>query len=711
MIKSIFFLLLILCFQCVALVAQNQPDTAIVLPGVEIFDKAPPPIYKTTIIQGKDLVNGHEVDMGEFLRTIPNVNGIRRGGYAIDPVIRGLRFGQVRIFLDDGTQIEGGCPNRMDPVLTRIEPEDIHSLEIVRGPYLLRYGPSLGSTIRVISRAENPYEDRKFHVKSFTGFEPLRKGFGQHLKFYGSSDTFFYQLSGGYKSFGDYTDGNNKAWDANFTKYSISADVGVKLAHNQKIEVSYKGSFARNVMFAALPMDENADNANIVALRYEKKSQKNLGDNFLVSAYYSKVYHEMDNRHRPQYSTIVPPNQGIMQAVAIANTQAGGLHLAIQRQLKSLLLVGGCDLDYKQKDGSRTVKMIMNMGDFQTTSVRNFNLWKDAYMLNSGVFISLSSPLKPARFSAALRADINHGASADTLVIIKDNHNYFKSTPQTCIFWSTAINGSWQAKENLKFTVGIGRGARPPDLQERYIKFLATGFDRYDYLGNPRLDPEINYQADLTVDFTTSNTNFYTNLFRSEILNFITGTLVPPTVARPQSMGAPGVKQFNNLKKAIFYGFEVGFRSEPLVKLNTSLSAGYTYAYFPEIEKILLQNGQAVGTELLTNDPVPEMPALEGNLKVSYRLLKNRLEPLFEVRAVGPQKQVSQASYEESTPGYIIAGTSMVYQPFNAIRLMAGISNIFDKAYYEHLNRRMIGTTGKLFEQGRSYYFNLTVHF
>jgi iron complex outermembrane recepter protein len=160
-------------------------------------------------------------------------------------------------------------------------------------------------------------------------------------------------------------------------------------------------------------------------------------------------------------------------------------------------------------------------------------------------------------------------------------------------------------------------------LSERYIQFLATGFDRYDYLGNPELKPEVNYQADLMLEYSVEHFHFFTNVFRADIRNFISGKFLPPSVARPQSMGAPGVKQFKNMKQAFFYGFESGLSVEPLTGMKVSLNVGYTYAYFPGIEKILLENGKAIGTEMLVNDPVPEMPALESNFRFSlfvYRL-------------------------------------------------------------------------------------------
>ncbi|MDP2424113.1 MAG: TonB-dependent receptor [Bacteroidales bacterium] len=699
--------ILLLLFHGFVLKGQALPDTTIVLKGIEVTDKAPPPLYPTTVMEAKILETRHIADIGELLRTVPNISGIRRGGYAVDPVVRGFRFSQVNIFLDDGVHIEGGCPNRMDPVLAHIEPEDIRRLEIVRGPYMLKYGNAIGSTIRVITCDNRPFDHKKLQATSFSGFDFNRKGFRQHHAVTGSTGNFYYRLSGGYKHFGDYTDGNGKVWNADFTKYSLSADLGIRLSQRQDLEIFYKGSFGRDVMFPALPMDEVADNTNIIQARYTLRNRSNKQEVMRISAYHSMVYHEMDNSLRPQYSVVVSPYQGLMQAVAKADTRSTGARLIMQHRNNGYLLEGGCDIDKKWKDGNRHVKMIMTMNGQEFVSVKNFNLWKEASMVNSGVFAGISTHSRPLVFSATLRADVNHSASSDTLMIVKDDQTYFDSKSQALFFWSLAMNAAWQANDHIKLSLSLGRSVRPPDLQERYIKFLATGFDRYDYLGNPNLKPEINYQADLVFEYTTPDFQFSTNIFRSDIQNFIFGTLLPPAVARPQSMGAPGVKQFNNLNRAVFYGFESVVKAEPMAGLHISLATGYTYAYFPKIEKIVLENEQATGTQLLNNDPLPEMPAFESLFMISYQLLEGRLQPSFELRVVATQAQVSEASYEEKTPGFVLPGLNLAWQTTKSIRLMAGVANIFNKAYYEHLNRRMIGTSGKLYEPGRTFFINL----
>lgn len=688
---------------------QVLTDSVIKLPVVEITDSLFIRLTPRTSIP-KELLEHHPAaDLGEVLRQMPNVSGIRRGGYAVDPVVRGFRYSQVNVHLDNGIHIEGGCPNRMDPTLSHVEPENIQRIEIIRGPYLLQYGPSHGASIRLITKDANPFSGKKIKVVSFTGYDANRNGIRQHLSLAGSGKKFYYRASGGIKDYGNYTDGNGNEWKSSFKKRDASAELGYKLSNSETIGLNYNGSFGRDVLFPALPMDEIADNTHIFSANYAKQYPAHPDDQLLISGYHTRVSHEMDNSFRPQFSQVVAPYTGLMQAFAKVKTSTTGARVSLRHKTGNMTVNGGIDGEYIWKDGTRNTRMIMQMDEQEFVSQKFFNLWKDAFIFNSGLYGGVSSVEGKINYAATLRLDFNHSNSGDSLIIEKENESWFEVKPQSRLLWSLASSASWQINNKLSLSIGLARGSRAPDLQERYIKFLATGYDRYDYLGNPDLKPEINYQADVMLDYKTKSAKIFLNFFRSDVQNFISGTLVPPSVARPVSMGAPGVKQFNNINRAVLAGFETGLSSKLTKNLDLSFSAGYTYAYYPEIEKILIEEGQVSGSVLIKNDPIAEIPAMEALIKTSYSLFNNILQASVELRAVADQNQVSEASYEEATPGYVLANLSVDVKPVSRVLITAGVLNLFDKAYYDHLNRKQLGTSGKLFEPGRTLFINIRI--
>jgi iron complex outermembrane receptor protein len=78
-------------------------------------------------------------------------------------------------------------------------------------------------------------------------------------------------------------------------------------------------------------------------------------------------------------------------------------------------------------------------------------------------------------------------------------------------------------------------------------------------------------------------------------------------------------------------------------------------------------------------------------------------------RFVASQKHVSLSYYENETPGFVLMNLMMKYSINKTVSVSAGVQNLFNKNYYEHLNRRIVGSTEKLYEAGRNFYLNLLV--
>ncbi len=65
----------------------------------------------------------------ELIGRLGGVNMIRRGNYAYEPVIRGLSGGQINVTID-GMKMLGACTDKMDPVSSYVEPQNLESISI-----------------------------------------------------------------------------------------------------------------------------------------------------------------------------------------------------------------------------------------------------------------------------------------------------------------------------------------------------------------------------------------------------------------------------------------------------------------------------------------------------------------------------------------------------------------------------------------------------
>lgn len=639
-------------------------------------------------------------DVGDYLRSIPNVSGIRKGGGSIDPVVRGFKFSQLNVVLDGGVKIENGCPNRMDPVSSHVEVEDLANINVVKGPFLLTYGPALGGVINLQTEDPHPYPEFQIHGTAMFGYETNWKGAKEHFSLYGGNRRIYFRVSGGYREYGDYRSGGNNGerttYKSSFRKANLGAKVGVDISPRQKILLSYNEVHGRDVLFPALSMDEKSDDTRMMALDYSAKNLSKKIKSLSIKIYQTDVNHLMDNSNRESWKS--------KQMVADVDAINTGGKAIMGMKFNNHTAIAGLDFENIYKDGTRTMTMQM-MG---TTSTKKFNLWKDAVIRNAGLFAGYSTVFGSFALDAALRGDLNMADSEDTLRLIKNGVEYFNKTASQFVNLSGNLGLTRYFAEKYSVSVAFARGTRSPNMLERYIKLLSVGYDSYDYLGNPQLRPETNNEADLTIKYSDETIgSVYVNGFYSYVQDYISAVMLAPSVIMPATLGAPGVKQFVNVNKAVFTGFELGYTSPQTNKLGVSMVAALTYGRIPEVTRYIISEGQVTGETLIRNDALPEIPPFETTVSLNYRMIKGKLIPKLSYRFVAVQKHISKAFYEAETPGFSILNLFVVYKASKNIEINAGINNIFDVSYYEHLNRRITGSSEKLYEPGRVFFVNL----
>jgi outer membrane receptor protein involved in Fe transport len=181
--------------------------------------------------------------------------------------------------------------------------------------------------------------------------------------------------------------------------------------------------------------------------------------------------------------------------------------------------------------------------------------------------------------------------------------------------------------------------------------------------------------------------------FFSFITNYIYSKELPPSVVKPQTPGVLGVKQFINIDYAYLTGFEFTYSTPQKYDWNLLLNAAYTFGVNPKPEG---------------NEALAEIPPFESNLDFSWSFFDNRLVPELNWRLVAAQKRVSLDYNESPSEAFTTLDLNLLYLFDKYLKVRAGITNIFNTTYYEHLNRNQIGSQIPLYEMGRSFYLNLT---
>jgi iron complex outermembrane receptor protein len=283
------------------------------------------------------------------------------------------------------------------------------------------------------------------------------------------------------------------------------------------------------------------------------------------------------------------------------------------------------------------------------------------------------------------------------------------STSSSFINFSFSVGVTRKLNENMSLGLSVGRGVRSADMNERFIINLPVGFDNYEYLGNPFIKPEANNELDLVYKYNNQNIGgVEVTVFYSFIQDYIGGVYLPPSVQKPLMQSVLGVKKFDNLGNANLYGFELSYATPTRNDWRVSLTTSYTAGTINEVEVLEFDaNGKVVGKSMISNDPLGEIPPLNVNLNASYKFLGGKIVPSLNYRFSSSQDRVSVAMQEITTPSFSLFDMNLMYKHNQYFRVVGGINNIFDVSYYEHLNRRILGTNTRIYEPGRVFYVNL----
>jgi len=134
----IFALLLIYSFT-----AMTQVQDTLNIEEILITAKRSDDIIKSNI-NGKLIELENPIETGAIFKNQVGFGVEKRGNYGMEPVLRGFKYDQLNVQFDGGVHTANACPNRMDPAISQISPSEIEKIEVIKGPYDVRFGSSFG---------------------------------------------------------------------------------------------------------------------------------------------------------------------------------------------------------------------------------------------------------------------------------------------------------------------------------------------------------------------------------------------------------------------------------------------------------------------------------------------------------------------------------------------------------------------------------------
>lgn len=627
-------------------------------------------------------------NVGDLFRDISGFGIQKRGAYASEPFFRAFKYEELNVQYDGGMKVLNACPNRMDPITTHVIPDEIERIEIVKGPFTVRFGQNFGGIINLVSKNTSLYKEG-LSGSIETGYETNGSNLSTSGNLIYKTNKFDVNLNGEYRNYGDYKDGNGTKVPSSFKTTDYSVKLGYEPTDKQRFQVSWRQSFGRDIKHAGLSMDSPYDDSYLAGLDYKIVDISNKISAFSIKGFYSYVDHLMTNENRPSFMATEASSN------VFATTYGGKTEVTFTPSEKVFLFVGA-DANFIAREGNRIrLVKIMNGNVLPNPMTFTDKIWQDAKLNDVGVFMEGNYKVADNYvFTAGVRSDFVSAAINDPE---DDFLQLYGGTVDDAS--ETNISGTVSLKyqkSTAQWQIALGRGMRTASMIERYINHFGVGADPYEYVGNPYLKPEINNQIELSFKKEFNQVEVGANVFYSLIQDYIV-PVVDENIPRKFMPTVPPIyaKRFINVNEAMQTGFEWfwNYRFTDNFKITTDMS--YTYAQNKEL-----------------NEPLPQVTPLTAHAALHYQ--KNNYWFNINSRFVAAQRRVSTSFMEPETGSFATFDFSIGFKPIENLSIGASVLNIFDTAYYEHLNFSYINSdtlSGRIYEPGRNITFRVNYKF
>lgn len=594
-------------------------------------------------------------DGSDYLKTIPGFSQIRNGGTNGDPVFRGMFGSRLRILTNNG-EMPGACPARMDAPSSYISPESFDLLTLIKGPESVLWGPgNSAGTVRF------DREPPRFDKAGIQGTASLLTASNQRWDSnadvsLGSEDGYL-RLIGNKSHSGDYEDGNSNRVASKWDKWNADVALGWTPNKDTLLELT-AGKGNGEARYAGRSMDGSQFRRDSLGARFEMSNIGEVFNKFESSVYYNYANHIMDN-----YSLRSP---GTM-----SSGMSGG-HMASSM---------GMDMDSSMDMGSAmNMNMPMEMQlDRRTVGGRMMGtwLWSD-YELRSGIDGQQSTHRskqdagwkQDARFQdAGLFSELTWNATDSNKVIggarldrTRVNNDTdvgasvrSKTLPAGFVRYEQTLSGV-----PVMLYAGVGYTERFPDYWELFSPTYGPDGTKNVF---DKLKTEKTTQLDIGAQYSGERLNSWVSAYLGRVNDFILFRY-DPNNAR--------VSQADNVEATIMGG-EMGMS----YALTDAWKADASLAY-------------AWGQNTSDHQPLPQIAPLETRFGLTWE--RGDWSSTGLLRLVSGQNRVALnegnvvgKDFDKSS-GFAIFSANAAYRLSKAIKLSAGVDNLLNKTYSEHLN-------------------------
>ncbi len=680
-------------------------------------------------------------DLAQSLRSHPGVTALRRGAINLDPSVRGLYAEQIGVFVD-GTRTFAAGPARMDSALSHVSPHALQSLRVVRGPYALTWGAGALSAIQA-ETFKPAFGAGGFRVGGRAGYNygsngGANDGFGS---LYGSSDRVRFTFQHNTRMGGDYRDGNGDTVDGEYESFDTRWDLGARLGRRTLLE--YSGGFQRqnDIDYPGRLLDATFFETQSHALAFSHAPASGILTELAGRAYVNRKDHLMNNDGKPtavRNHHRTPPFPIRVHLPTSSDTVGARFHAALATGPLRYKL--GFDAYQLRQNATQTIS------DRDTGDVHHDRhpVWPAATLTNAGGYAQVLVDRGRSTLGATVRIDREQAAVGQVTSFFADNavpeygldevHGRFRCVTAQCMgpthghgmhghgthghdmhdhghgaamlvsgdpfartgtSVSAAANASLRLTDYWQVTLGAGRAVRNPSALERYAdRFPAVKFQTAaEFVGNPRLVPEKSLELNVGTTLRAAGATVTLDVFVRNVDDYIT-VAHDPNLARRLPLSPDQLFRYVQADAARFAGFDLTASSA--VGPWVDVRGGWSYVR---------------ADDLLFDEPLFGVPPFEQQVALDvHDPARTRWVELL-VTSTAAQARVASARFEAPTDGWTTVDLMGGVRMREGLTLRAGVQNLTDRYYVNHLNSFDPFTRLRIAELGRSVFVGTEMGF
>jgi iron complex outermembrane receptor protein len=595
-------------------------------------------------------------DSAALLDTAPGAAVVRNGSQTGIVQLRGLSGDRVNVLID-GMHITPACPNHMDPPMHYITSLGLESLDVIAGiAPVSRGGDSIAGAIIADSAAPvfGDGDGLETFGRAAADYNGSNDGYTALLNAGTANERFSIAYTGERQDGGDLEFAGGTAGTSGYRLLKHDVTLATRMA-DSTLRLDLGRHTSRDVGTPSLPMDMIEDDADKVALSYA--GEFGFG-NVEAKIYRHAIDHRMDN-----YS--------------LRGLSAGMLSPATSD-----------DTGYQVKISLPHVDSIYRFGveylrnDFDAYSISSTlapmsikDTWVDNSRDRLGVYAEWQAALSPQWETViGVRSDtvdsdaggiVNLGMMPAPMEVADAATFNGADRSITEHNWDFTAQVRYRHSDAVSYEFAVARKSRAPSLVERNM-WTATNAssgmaDGRTYLGNLALDSEVSNQITLGADWRGDAWSAQPSVFYNRVDDYIQGT----PIARTDS-GGNAVLQYNNIDAGL-YGIDGSwqYRVDNALVLSGSLS-------------------YARGKRTDVSDNLYRIAPLRMDVNAEYA--RGKWTHRAEWQMAARQSKVSSYNDETETGGYGLVHLRTRYRIQSNFSISAGIENLLDKRYAEHLS-------------------------